>query len=68
VPSWETPLGDAPDRFIIKMVKLCGEIESRFLGGCPTFVWSAPQGLVVIHHQHGPPIVVLITSNANFDL
>src|SRR6516162_6606596 len=32
------------------------------------FAWSAPLGLVVIHHEHGPPIAVLITSNADFDL
>jgi hypothetical protein len=44
MPSWwQAPLSDeSPDLFIIKMVKLCGEIESRFLGGCPTFVWSTP--------------------------
>jgi hypothetical protein len=42
VPSWQASFGDAPDGFVIKMVNLCRELKSGFLGGCPMFVWSAP--------------------------
>jgi hypothetical protein len=62
------PFGDALNGFVIKMINVCRELESRFLGGCPMFVWSAPYGLVAIHHEHSPPIAVLITPNPDFDL
>ena len=55
--------------FIAKTVNLGAKCESLFLGGFLIFVWSAPQGLVVIriHDNQNPPTIVIIVSDADFN-
>jgi hypothetical protein len=71
VPSWSAPpLGDeAPEVFIVKPVNLGTERESLFLGGFLIFVWSAPQGLIVIriHNNQNPPTIVIIACDADLN-
>jgi hypothetical protein len=69
VPSREASLSDKePHAVIVKIANLAGELDCRFLGTCLIFEWPAAQGFFLIHDNDGPPMSIVIVTNADLDI
>jgi len=65
--SWQGPLNDPPEIFLILNVfELSDELDCLFLGGPLICIWPVLRRLLVIHRGDGPPTALVITSDVDF--